>query len=422
MSRSAVTVARRVWVLGLAVLVLACGGDHAAPEKSLPCDVERVLVERCQGCHGEPQRFGAPMPLVTWDDLHARVGGDTKRRVYELISKHIHGKESLMPPPPNAALTETELALLDDWLADDAPASKGEACEDTDAGIRDVPGAVYGKSSEPPSDCEDFYEFHAHAEGSDKDDKPFEIAADLGNGQNAYTCFYFAPPYAEDAKALWLHSLVDNERVLHHWILYGTDQATHTPGTVAPCSAAQAGAYFIAGWAPGGGDFVLPSNVEMDLPTGPKAGLILEVHYFNPDKSPTQDHSGVRLCTAKQNTRENLASVHFTGSEGICLKPGQKRTISGVCDPRDDMGDVHIVGVWPHMHKLGRHMKVTIQRKDGASETVHDEIFDFSSQIYFPQPENRWVLHPGDTLKTECVYENDTAGQVHFGERTQDEK
>src|SRR5436305_10248870 len=44
---------------------------------ALPCDVARVLGTRCQGCHGKPPLYGAPMPLATWADTQAVPPGDT---------------------------------------------------------------------------------------------------------------------------------------------------------------------------------------------------------------------------------------------------------------------------------------------------------------------------------------------------------
>src|SRR3954447_20176143 len=36
------------------------------------CQVAAVLRENCQECHGAQPLFGAPMSLVTFDNLHAR--------------------------------------------------------------------------------------------------------------------------------------------------------------------------------------------------------------------------------------------------------------------------------------------------------------------------------------------------------------
>jgi hypothetical protein len=358
------------------------------------------------------------MSLTTLADFHA-LALDKKHEVYETVSDHLHGKTSLMPPPPNAQLSSEELKTFGTWLADGAHAvATGDACSSSEVDAGTAP--VYSVSSDPPADCEDFYEFHAHDKSDPKDQSAYQLAASQP-GENSYLCIYFDPPYAKDASTLWIESLVDNSKVVHHWILYGSDNLTKPAGTVEPCGAAIANAFFIAGWAPGGGNFALPDDVELDLPRGDKAGLVLQIHYYNPDGKAAKDKTGLRMCTAKSGTRKHEAGVTYTGSEGICLHPGDKKVVSGTCDPRDDMGDIHIIGVSPHMHKLGRRMKITVQRANGKQETLHDEPFDFTSQTYYPLPPEKWILHPGDRLQTDCYYENDGTSAVHFGERTQDE-
>jgi hypothetical protein len=110
--------------------------------------------------------------------------------------------------------------------------------------------------------------------------------------------------------------------------------------------------------------------------------------------------------------------VHFTGTEGICLNPNAQQSVTGQCVPQTNQGDIHIVNVWPHMHKLGIHQQIIINRSGGTTEMLHDAPFDFNSQISYPVDV---VIHPGDTLTTTCTYDNTTSAKVPFGENTQDE-
>ena len=415
MNRNITLVCQRSLALLTFVLTVTACGDEAREEPLLPCDVQRVLSAQCLGCHQSPTRFGAPMPLVNYADLQATGSGD--QPLWKRVGARIADEERPMPPPPNARLSEQNRKLLDDWIAAGAPPAKqgdGVSCGTEQSDAR----AVYADPASEPDDCQNFYEFRAHG---DQADEPWPLPAEVGNDGNRYMCFYFDSPWEADQKALWLHSQVDNAEVLHHWILYGTDRLPAPSGSFQPCSAVQLGAYFIAGWAPGGGDFTLPSNVEMDLPSGPRSGLILEVHYYSSKGQSAADRSGVKLCTAPSGTRSQLAGVHFTGSEGICLEPGERQTVEGLCTPRRDRGDIHVIGAWPHMHKLGRGMKITVLRADGREEVMHDGVFDFQIQEYYPFAQDQWTLHPGDKLRTECTFQNDTNQSVPFGERTQDE-
>jgi Copper type II ascorbate-dependent monooxygenase, C-terminal domain len=75
---------------------------------------------------------------------------------------------------------------------------------------------------------------------------------------------------------------------------------------------------------------------------------------------------------------------------------------------------VRIFSFTPHMHKLGRHMRTWIARKDGKVEKVHDSAFQFDSQISYQQTPMH-ELYPGDKLVNECTFFNDTTAAVGFG-------
>jgi hypothetical protein len=77
-------------------------------------------------------------------------------------------------------------------------------------------------------------------------------------------------------------------------------------------------------------------------------------------------------------------------------------------------GPITIWGFTPHMHQLGRNMKVTVKRKDGSMETPFDKAFDFNSQITYAS-EPPIVLEPGDSITSTCTFENITNASVGFG-------
>ena len=153
------------------------------------------------------------------------------------------------------------------------------------------------------------------------------------------------------------------------------------------------------------------------MPQGDAAKLILEVHWFNDTGSTLPDNSGVRFCTAKKGKRPHTASITFTGSEGICIEPNSKREVVGMCDPDDQ--DIHILRVWPHMHKTGTRMKVELLRANGAVEMLHDGPFDFNDQRAYDV--NDVVMRGGDRIKTTCYYDNRSNLRIPFGEDTQEE-
>ena len=396
----------------------ADAGAGTSAAGSLPCDVQAVLAEHCGNCHGSEVKYGAPFSLVTLADLLAPVKDQDNKKRIEVLLERVQDDAKPMPPAPAARLSKDEISTLKEWLSAGTKGSS-DSCEGKgDAGARGDTTLHVGDLPKP-DDCEETFELKAHGGTSATDASKFKTASTPALQGNQYQCFYFDPPYGSDAGMYWFESILDNVANLHHWILYATDNKTHESGTTAGCNASEPNAYFVAGWAPGANNGAATPDVALDLPSGPKAGLILEVHYYNNTGSPVEDASGIRFCTGKKSGRPHLAAVHSLGSEGICIQPGASQDVTGTCEPRTDMGDVHITGVWPHMHKTARHMKVSIKRKDGSTEVIHDKPFDFNSQIFYPLKDV--VLHSGDKVETTCSYKNDGTTQVHFGERTQDE-
>ena len=107
----------------------------------LPCDVNAVVVAKCQLCHANPPINGAPMPLVTWEDFQATTPPDTVgpsfpagQPVYKTAESRIHGKTLPMPQPPTT-LTQAEQTTLDTWLNAGAPKDDGSGTCAADGGV-----------------------------------------------------------------------------------------------------------------------------------------------------------------------------------------------------------------------------------------------------------------------------------------------
>jgi hypothetical protein len=220
--------------------------------------------------------------------------------------------------------------------------------------------------------------------------------------------------------ALGFQGLLYETPGLHSWMLYGLDVTAHPDGEVGPCNGAEPGAYLLAGFAPGVADVRLPDDVGLSLPRGSQAGIVLEVQYENDSDDELLDRTGIRICAARTSSREHTASVHFTGSSGICIPPGAHGfEVHGACAPRTDRGPIHVLDVWPSMHQHGRRMQIVINRADGSVETLHDAPFSFDDQERFA-PRDVTLL-PGDTLDTRCYYDNPGLIPIPFGESADQE-
>jgi hypothetical protein len=381
------------------------GESGAAPAGGIPCDVLEVLRANCHECHGETPKYGAPMALVDYDDLQVPAISDPTRTVYELVAERLEDEAAPMPPidPMQAADHERLLAWVQGGAPEDPTADCGDAPEDDDP--QELP-------------CEPDLEFTAHALGSDD---PFAVPA-VG-AENLYMCFSFKAPFEVATQATAWAPIIDDERVVHHWILYRS-LLPLVDGGVVPCEGSlQLTTEFVAGWAPGGGNVVMPPDVGLDL-GGPEHWYILQIHYNNgAHHADAVDRSGVAFCTADE-PRAQTAGVLTLGTMAITVPPlAEDFPAIGLCSGASTATwpEMHLLGGSPHMHELGRSMRTDVLRLDGTTETVLDvPQFDFNSQAMYMFDEEV-VIEPGETLTTTCKYDNPNIWPVLFGERTQDE-
>jgi hypothetical protein len=385
------------------------------------CGAQAVLRDNCQGCHGPQPLFGAPMRLVTFDDLHARSVTSPDRYVYELVKERIHDVQKPMPPlSANEKLSAIELATLDTWLAGGAKLTSSTCGTGGSGGTGGNGGGDAGPlppgDGDWPSDCEQRFTLRAHGASEPGDMTKFNVSA--APTQQFYQCFTFKVPWGADAvQALRFRSSVDDARVVHHWLLYGSNEGTGPDGQVGGSGCGSGRAALLAGWAPGFTETVLPSDVGLLLPSGENAYMGLEVHYNNTAGYPDAlDASGVEVCVTKK-FRPKTAGVHWLGSAVISLAPRTTQDVVGVCDPVSTE-PIHILSIWPHMHKLGTHSTIILNRLNGTKETLHDAPFSFEDQRSYSMDV---TLNDGDTIKSTCRYNNTTNNPVTFGPATENE-
>lgn len=396
---------------------LADGGgttDGAVPPSAdaavsdLPCDVAQVIAA-CQACHAARPRFGAPMPLMSAADFAAPAKSDPSREVRELVSLRTH--DAANPMPPSGLLPDADLGVLDAWL--DAGAAAGDtACAAIDAGPAAEP------VGEDALDCEVTQRFRAHAANSDGG---FHVPATAGN---LYQCFTFASPFNGVTQGTAWAPIIDDERVVHHWVLYRT-KTPQTDRGVAPCNMPR-DATFVAAWAPGGQNFVMPDDVGLELPPSDE-WLILQLHYHNvAGLTDANDASGVGFCTT-DTPRTHDAGIFTLGTIGIDIPAGAVGHLeSGMCGSLLTAGlaqPVHIIASFPHMHELGVSFRTDITRgsNDGPVENVIDvPHFSFDDQRIYPiDPPIEFRAR--DAIRTTCRYDNPRDVAVRFGEKTEDE-
>jgi hypothetical protein len=381
----------------------------AALPSDLPCDVRAVLEANCQRCHGAPPKYGAPMPLVTWSDTQAAAASDPSKKVWQRIGARIH--DATAPMPQGGTLSPADMGTLDSWIAQGAPQGS-TTCDGSDGG-GGAPAPTDVGPQALPCPASEQTTFRAHAAAAP--DAAFAIPEDAGNLQQ---CFTYKAPWGAGAQATAFAPIIDDARVVHHWILFET-ATPQVDGGVGRCNM-PLDAGFLQGWAPGGTNRVFPKDVGLALP-GQERWLILQVHYWNAAHyKDARDRSGVAMCTTA-TPREHTAVMSTLGSAAINLPPRSTGvTATGMCTP-DTKEPLHVLAAGPHMHRLGKAFKTEILR--GGLETdkvmlVEVPKWNFDLQEAYRSEQ---IIQPGDKLRTTCTYDNPSDKRVTFGETTEDE-
>jgi hypothetical protein len=367
------------------------GGAKSAASTTW-CDVEPITSKNCVPCH----KTGGvgPMTLASYDDFLKASTSFPSSKIYERTGVRIHDPKA--PMPSTGMLGGSDLAVLDAWIAGGATAAPAGGCDarpiepPTDA----IPW---------PTDCDAIYRITAHAPTGVSD--PYLVPP----GQEVHPKIDVDAPWGdEEVQAIAFRPITDNEKVLHHWILYGSDRT------------------FLTGWAPGGDGIArLPSDVGISMPQGVN-GMYLDMHYFNlTGASAEPDSSGVDVCVLKkEHFRPKMAGVVRTfGSLGtnFVLAPAGKANHSetGQC-PVTVTQPVHLLSASPHAHTYAVHMKFTVTKKDGRELVMHDAPFFFHAQKSYTL-KDEVILETGDVVNTTCTYTNDTSKNILVGESTTSE-
>lgn len=402
-------------LLGVMMLAAACSGsENATPDGAngsssgtsggtsggpavggfLPCDVDAVLAKNCRQCHSDPPKFGAPMPLVSFSDLHADAKLTQGKKVFEMVGVRIHDDAEPMPQPPNPRLSAGDSATIDQWVKAGAPAG-ASAC-----------------SSAPPVD---------------NGPKPLACTPDqkirpgskwnVTSATDEYVCYGFDTTAAAKRHVIAGSPKIDNTKVVHHVLLYQADATVDA--TPKPCGAGGgAGWRLVTGWAPGGKNFELPPEAGFAEETGTTHWAV-QIHYNNAQGLTGQaDETGYDLCSTDQ-LRANDADILATGTLQISIPP--RSTVTTTCNLNvpQQFGNIKVVSSWAHMHRLGR-AQYAKRVRAGAETTLLDApTYDFNTGA---GAQNVSVdVAAGDSIKTMCKWQNTSDASVKFGEGTGDE-
>lgn len=380
-----------------------CGQTSSPP---LPCDIDNILREKCQACHGATPKFGASMPLTTHADLLKPSPSNPAVPVWQMMHWRVNHPTSPMPPKGQTPLTDSQHARLIEYFSQQAPAGTA-ACADLVP-----PGDLNALTGPDYLPCTPDVRMTAHQVNSTNE---YPVPTSY---TNTYACFTFRNPFPAGRHALAWAPTIDNAAIVHHWVLFGMESGTH--GAVVRDDACYAAGGFgttVAAWGPGGPNTVMDSDVSLGLDY---PFYTLQVHYSNTTNAAQTDGSGVAFCSGAP--RINVAGMITLGSTDVTIPAGavNVKGAESICDYLSiDDTPITIVSSSPHMHLLGSGFRTEHWGHDDLSYLPLGE-WNFDVQrTYFQRP--RRVVQPGDVLRTTCWFTNPSARPVGYGPATTDE-
>jgi hypothetical protein len=398
----------------------AGGGEAAggAASGGLPCEVNALLVARCQQCHSNPPVFGAPMPLVTRADLLAPAPTDATTTVGARSVVRVHDDVKPMPQPPNPRASEAEVAALEAWVSAGMPASS-EGCNGAGgaggagaAGSAGASGAAGGGGTSGVT-CKPDQLVKATA--------PWTIKQDTAD---QYVCFGGKIPASSKKRHITeVYVDIDNKAHAHHLCIYdmGKSAVSTTPQPCMAGSAITLGKLLYC-WAPGADAATLPPEAGFPLDAGVDTNILIEMHYSNIQGAPdSTDNSAATFCTTEE-LRPNDADVMAFGSGNFSLPPMKATTVENnftVKAGQLKSGQIRIIRGWPHMHLLGV-AQSTVVTRDGqvVGDLGSTDKYSFDNQISYPVDV---TIKANDTITTKCMYNNFRKETVSFGDNTEAE-
>jgi hypothetical protein len=151
-----------------------------------------------------------------------------------------------------------------------------------------------------------------------------------------------------------------------------------------------------------------PEGTGLKLPAGTLLGL--QLHIFNLAETELSGMSGIEVKVVDPATVTQEVDLFLPGPKNLSLPPNQVSTATGTCTVRVPQ---KIFALFPHMHQLGTHIKTTLT-VGGVQRVLHDADYSFEHQAF--DAFEPIQLAAGDTITTECTWNNTTAQAVTYGE------
>ena len=375
-------------LLGLILTLPAIAKPRAVGHRSGPTfskEVVRIFRQHCQTCHREGDI--APFPLTTYAEA----------KPWASLIKFMTATREMPPWKPSDGcgdflderrLTQREVDSIGMWADNGAP--EGDR--------RDLP---------PPLELNS--EWLLGPPDLVVKSEPFTPAS----SGDTYRCFVVPTEFPTSRYVRAFDTRPGDRRTVHHVFAFidttgvaeALDAADPEPGY--RCFGSPNANVFgaLGAWNRGWRPYELPEETGVELPPG--ARIVLQVHYHAHEDPPLPDQTEFGLYFTKGLPREVMrmtavVNTSFTIPPG---DPNYKVTADLLAMPVTPF-PMKLWVIWPHMHFLGRKMKVEMKTRTGETHClidIQDWDFNWQGAYVYRQPVN---IPAGSRLFATAYYDN----------------
>lgn len=346
-------------------------------------DVLPIVRERCQTCH-EPEGVGA-FPMLTHDQAmeHLSEIGEAVRSGYMPPWQPADGCQTFRDA---RRLTKREANTLLAWVAQGGPAGEVTAVPPTPSKQAGLVPADLTLTAEPVEPVgEDSTRCYAFSWGSAQARDVVAYEVQPGGASVQHVVLFSAPDI--DVNAL------DAQDEAPGWACSGD------PGTL--------NARVVAVWAPGQDVTHLPPGTGIRVPAG--APFIMQVHTAA-STGEAPDPTVVKLQFSRQPVQRVATFLPVWKSGYSIPSRATGFTLNRVLRVPEDGS---LLGVFPHMHELGRRIKL----EAGNACVIDIPYWDATSQQpYFFESLVGVPLRKSSRIKLTCTWNNPSTRRVRSGE------
>ena len=400
-------------LIALAFLFSFAGRKRPArPQPAAPPtfsnEVVRILQQRCQSCH-RPGDI-APFSLMSFEEA----------KPWAQNIKFMTETRQMPPWKPvvgcgdfagSRRLTDGEIATIKAWV--DAGAPEGDRAQ--------LPPPVVATG--------DWFL------GTPDAVLEMEQTFTPPRGQDTYRCFPLTSSSSSAQYVSAIDILPGDRSTVHHVIAY-----IDTTGESAKLDAAEEGPGYtcfggpgfpltsaLGGWAPGSRPAMLPEGVAIELPAN--ARVVMQVHYHPHGDHAEPDLTRMGVYFSRTPVEKRLRFLPLINTSFMIPAGASNHQVTASLQLPPFIG-LHAVSITPHMHLLGKTMKVTATLPSGATQClieIDDWDFHWQGTYNYVEP----VALPALTfLSLTATFDNSSSNPrnpnnppqpVGWGEATTDE-